>query len=134
MTYLEEKETQAVLNAMDGTAGMGIRDQALLLLLYNLGARASEIVNLNVSDLRLDDAPQVKLLGKGRKHRSCPLWPETVEAVRAYLQQRIPRDPRCEQVFLNANGSPLTRFGIRYILHNHVVRAQDACPSLTNNA
>lgn len=131
MTYLEEKETQAVLNAVDGTARMGIRDQALLLLLYNLGARASEIVNLNVSDLRLDDAPQVKLLGKGRKHRSCPLWPETVEAVRAYLQQRIPRDPRCEQVFLNANGSPLTRFGIRYILHNHVVRAQDACPSLT---
>ena len=80
MTYLEEKETQAVLDAVVGTARTGLRDQALLLLLYNTGARVSEIVNLKVGDLRLDDAPQVDLLGKGRKHRSCPLWPETAEA------------------------------------------------------
>jgi len=132
MTYLEENETQAVLDAVDGTARMGIRDQVLLLLLYNTGARASEIVNLKLSDLRLDDVPQVKLLGKGRKERSCPLWVETAEGLRAYLQERIPRDPRCEQVFLNANGSPLTRFGLRHILRKHVVQAQGACPSLAN--
>ena len=130
MTYLEENETQAVLDAVDGAARAGIRDQALLLLLYNTGARASEIVSLRVGDLRLDDASQVQLLGKGRKHRGCPLWPETAEALRAYLQQRIPRDPRCEQVFLNANGSPLTRFGIRHILRKHVARAEGTCPSL----
>ena len=132
MTYLEENETQAVLDAVDGTARTGVRDQALLLVLYNTGARVSEIVHLKVNDLRLDDVPQVRLLGKGRKHRSCPLWPETAEALRAYLQERTPRDPRCEQVFLNANGSPLTRFGIRHILRKHVVQAQGACPSLTN--
>jgi integrase/recombinase XerD len=132
MTYLEEAETQAVLDAKGGTARTGIRDQALLLLLYNTGARVSEIVNLKAGDLRLADVPQVNLLGKGRKHRSCPLWPETAEALRVYLQERTPRDPRCEQVFLNANGYPVTRFGIRHILRKHVVQGQEACPSLRN--
>ena len=70
MTYLEEEEMQAVLDAVDGKARTGVRDQALLLLLYNTGARASEIVNLKLNNLRLDDSPQVHLSGKGQKHRS----------------------------------------------------------------
>ncbi len=47
-------------------------------------------------------------------------------------EKRTPRDPRCEQIFLNANGSALTRFGIRHILRKHAEQAQAACPSLTN--
>lgn len=132
MTYLEEKETQAVLDAVDSTARMGLRDQALLLVLYNTGARVSEIVNLKASDLRLDDSPQVKLVGKGQKHRSCPLWPETAKALRTYLQERALRDPGCERVFLNASGLPLTRFGIRHILRKHVAQAQGVCVSLAD--
>ena len=93
MTYLEEKETQAVLDAVDGTARLGLRDQALLLVLYNPGARVSEIVNLKASDLRLDDLPQVKLVGKGRKHRSCPLWPETAKALRGLSPRACPPRP-----------------------------------------
>ena len=72
MTYLEENETQAVLDAVAGTARTGVRDQALLLVLYNTGARVSEIVHLKVDDLRLDDVPQVRLLGKGRKEPQLP--------------------------------------------------------------
>ena len=132
MTYLEEEEIQAVLGAVDGTARMGLRDQALLLTLYNTGARVSEIVSLKTSDLRLDDAPQVRLLGKGQKHRSCPLWPETAEALRGYLQQRAPRDAGCEQIFLNTRGLPLTRFGIRHILQKHVAQARSARASLAD--
>jgi site-specific recombinase XerD len=132
MTYLEEKETQAVLDAVDGRARMGLRDQALLLVLYNTGARVSEIVNLKASDLRLDDSPQIRLLGKGQKHRTCLLWPETADALRTYLQQRAPQDPACDRLFLNANGLPLTRFGVRYILGKHVTQARGACPSLTD--
>jgi len=130
MTYLEEKETQALLNAVDSTARMGLRDQALFLLMYNTGARVSEIVNLRVDDLRLDESPQVQVVGKGQKHRTCPLWPETAEALRAYLRQRAPQDPRCDQVFLNAKGLRLSRFGVRHILRKYVARAQLACPSL----
>jgi len=130
--YLEEAETQALLDAVEARTPSGLRDQALLLLLYNTGARVSEIVNLKITDLRLDDAPQVHLLGKGRKHRSCPLWPETAQALRAYLQQRVPREPGQEQVFLNTRGLPLTRFGVRYLVRKYAARAQSTCPSLTS--
>lgn len=128
--YLEEKEIQAVLDAVPTSGRTSIRDAALLLLLYNTGARVSEVVTLKVPDLRLDDAPQVKLLGKGQKHRSCPLWPETVAALRAYLQQRTPQNPRLDQFFLNANGLALTRFGVRHILGKYAALAQLARPSL----
>jgi site-specific recombinase XerD len=88
--HLEEKEIQTMLDAVDINSRTGIRDKALLILLYNTGARVTEIVGLHVTDLRLDDAPQVKFLGKGKKHRSCPLWPETAQAPQAYLQEREP--------------------------------------------
>jgi len=104
----------------------------LLLLLYNTGARVSEIVGRNVTDLRLDEAPQIKLLGKGKKHRSCPLWPETAEALKAYLQQRAPKDPGRERFFLNANGSAITRFGVRYIIRKYAAIAENACASMTS--
>jgi site-specific recombinase XerD len=132
MDYLEEKEIQAMLDAVDVNSRTGIRDKALLLLLYNTGARASEIVGLYVTDLRLDGAPQVKLLGKGRKHRSCPLWPETAQALQAYLQQRVPQNLEREPLFLNANGSVITRFGIRYIIRTYAAKATQACVSMAS--
>jgi site-specific recombinase XerD len=128
--YLEEKEMQALLNAVDLDSRTGVRDKALLLLLYNTGARVSEIVQLKLSDLRLDGAAQVKLLGKGKKYRSCPLWPETLEALHDYLQQRTPKDPAAQQLFLNANGSPVTRFGVRHIVRKYATTAKSQCPSL----
>jgi len=128
--YLEEKEMQAILDAVDSNSRTGIRDRALLLLLYNTGARVSEIVALKRHDLRLDGAGQVHLLGKGKKHRSCPLWPETITALQAYLEQRSPKEPGIEELFLNANGAPITRFGIRYITNKYGAVAQDQCPSI----
>lgn len=120
VAYLEEGEMQALLNAVDSDSRTGVRDRALLLVLYNTGARVSEVVELCSEDLRLHGAcPQVKLLGKGRKQRSCPLWPETVEALEVYLRERTPKDPTTANVFLNANGAPMTRFGIRYITRKY---------------
>jgi integrase/recombinase XerD len=128
--YLEENQMQALLDAVDLNARTGIRDKALLLLLYNTGARVSEIVQLNVADLRFDGTAQVKLLGKGNKYRSCPLWPETVEALSDYLKQRTAKDPAASQLFLNANGSPLTRFGVRHIIGKYATAAKNQCPSI----
>ena len=128
--YLEEKEMQALLNAVDLHSRTGVRDKALLLLLYNTGARVSEIVQLKLPDLRLDGIAQVKLLGKGKKYRSCPLWPETLEALHDYLQQRTPKDPAAQQLFLNANGSPVTRFGVRHIVGKYAATAKNQCLSL----
>lgn len=73
---------------------------------------------------------QVRLQGKGNKIRSCPLWPETVAALRAYLRQRQPKSPGAAALFLNANGDPITRFGIRYLTRKYAARAQAARPSL----
>lgn len=131
VSYLEETEMQALLNAVDVNSRSGVRDKALLLLLYNTGARASEMVSLKIPDLRLQGAtPQVSLLGKGRKHRSCPLWPETTQALQAYLTLRVPKDPTADQLFLNANGAPVTRFGVRHIVRKYGAAAQTQCPSL----
>jgi integrase/recombinase XerD len=132
--YLEESEMQALLNAVELNSRNGVRDNALLLLLYNTGARVSEIVNLNLADLRLDGAAQVTLLGKGNKYRSCPLWPETVEALQGYLKQRRAKDPAAQQLFLNANGSPITRFGVRHIIGKYAVAAKSQCPSIAIKA
>ena len=128
--YLEENEMQALLNAVDLNSRTGVRDNALLLLLYNTGARASEIVGLKVAELRLKGNAQVKLLGKGNKYRSCPLWPETIEALEAYLKKRTQKDPATKQLFLNANASPITRFGIRHIIGKYATAAKSQCPSI----
>lgn len=128
--YLEEKEMEAILNAVDCNSRTGIRDKALLLLTYNTGARVSEVAGVRIDDLRLDGSAQVHLLGKGKKHRSCPLWPETVAAVKAYLESRSQKEPGVEYLFLNANGAPITRFGIRYVTNKYKVVAQEQCPSL----
>lgn len=128
--YLEEKEMQALLDAVDINSRTGPRDRALLMLLYNTGARVSEVVTLELTDLRLDKTAQVKLHGKGNKDRSCPLWGETVAALEAYIQQRVPREPGSKQVFLNANGGPITRFGIRHVTRRYGVLAQARRPTL----
>jgi len=130
VAYLEEQEMQAVLDAVNVDSRTGIRDRALLLLLYNTGARVSEIVGIKAADLHLQGAAYVTLIGKGKKHRSCPLWPETAQALQAYLKCRAPKDPAIEQLFLNANDAPVTRFGIRHITRKYAVSAQGQCPSL----
>jgi len=130
--YLEENEMQALLDAVDFNSRSGVRDNALLLLLYNTGARVSEIVELNVADLRLDGTAHVTLLGKGSKYRSCPLWPETVEALQEYLRQRTAKDPATQQLFLNANGSPLTRFGVRHIIGKLATAAKTIAAKAVN--
>jgi len=138
--YLEEKEMKAVLQAVNINTRTAIRDRALLLLLYNTGARVSEITALNIADLQLDDPGQVHLLGKGNKHRNCPLWPETVAAIKAYLLQRAPQKMECNDcrehgtenhtVFLNANDVSITRFGVRYIIKRYAAAASRSCQTI----
>lgn len=128
--YLEEKEMQALLDAVNPGLHSGIRDKALLLLLYNTGARVSELAELKIADLRLDAAGHVRLLGKGKKQRSCPLWPETVEAIQAYLKQRMPKDSDTDGLFLNTQGGCITRFGIRHVIGKYAEASVTRCPSL----
>lgn len=128
--YLEEKELQALMDAVDVNTRTGVRDRALLLLLYNTGARVSEVVALDLNHLQLDGRTQVDLQGKGRKHRACPLWPETVAALKDYLRVRLPSQPETQSVFLNANHVPISRFGIRHVIGKYAAIAANQCASL----
>jgi integrase/recombinase XerD len=121
--YLEEKEMQAVLNAVDVNSRTGMRDKALLILMYNTGARVSEIVALELDDLRLDNSAQIRLHGKGGKARACPRWPEPATVLQDYLHHRALKQPDTQRVFFNANGAPITRFGIRYITRKYGAQA-----------
>ncbi len=128
--YLDEVEMKALLDSVKPDSRTGIRDKALLMLLYNTGARVSEIIDLKISDLRLDSSGQVKLLGKGKKQRACPLWTETVGLIKGYIDERDGENQKTELLFLNANGSPITRFGVRYIVRKYAKKATNQTPSI----
>ena len=128
--YLEAHEIDALLAAPDRTSASGRRDHALFLAMFNTGALVQEIVDLRPCDLQLVRPFHVRLRGKGRKERLCPLLPKTAEILRALLVE-IRVDPTStEPLFRNRRGEPLTRFGVRYLLRKHVQRAQSAAPSL----
>jgi len=116
--YLEDDEILELAGAIGPAAQL--RDRALFLLLYNTGARAQEIVDLDESDIRLDPVPIVTLRGKGRKQRTCPLWARTVTALDQWLNERGRADG---PLFLNARGRRLTRSGIAYVLRKLGKRA-----------
>ena len=128
--YLEDNEIRAVLGSVDQSSRNALRDYALLLFLYNTGARAQEVVDLRIDKLRFEAPCQVKLLGKGRKERACPLWPDTIQALQNYLQHREPSATESPSVFFNANGKPITRFGIRHIVRKYAAKAGQACASI----
>ncbi len=71
----------ALLKSPDRRTELGDRDHTILLFLYNSGARADEAAGLLIRDLHLKAAPAVRIVGKGNKHRLCPLWPTTVSAL-----------------------------------------------------
>ena len=75
--YLEKAEMDALLKQPDRRTALGARDYALLLFLYNSGARADEAAQLTIASLRLNNPPSVRIHGKGNKIRMCPLWPVT---------------------------------------------------------
>jgi len=126
-TYLEPAEARALLAAVDCHAPQGARDRALLLFLYNTGARVSEALAVRPRALRLDRPRQVRLIGKGSKERCCPLWPETAAALRPLLRPDAIDDP----VFRNAQGAPLTRDGVAYLLTKYARRAAKTLPTLS---
>lgn len=128
--HLELSEIQSILAGIDRSRRDGRRDHVLLSFMFNTGARVGEVVGLQACDVDLDSPASVRLRGKGRKERTCPLWPETARALRSHLEdfQIALHEPR--SVFLNHRGQPLTRFGVRLILRKHVHKTASRVASL----
>jgi len=128
--YLEYEDIEAILKVIDRATLQGSRDYALLATMFNTGGRVQEIADLRACDVQLTKPFQVRLFGKGRKERYCPLWPQTATVLRSFCHQRN-LDLRSEsRVFLNHRGQPLTRFGIRYILARCLGLARERAPNL----
>lgn len=123
--YLDKPEIDALLACPDRRTAQGRRDYALLLFLYNSGARADEAAQLTIGNVD-SISSSVSIIGKGRKQRQCPLWPDTVRELSALVAQRPPQ----ERLFLNRCGQPLTRFGIHAVVERYALKAQVDTPSL----
>ena len=108
--FLTREQMLAVID-VPTTTWLGQRDRLLLTLLYNTGARVSEIVGVRVEDVVLDEAPCVHLRGKGRKQRAVPLWKATARAVRAWL--RVNEEPSADSPLLpTRDGNAMTRANV----------------------
>jgi site-specific recombinase XerD len=129
ITYLDKSEMEALLAAPDDLSEQGRREQALLLFLYNSGARVSEAVQLKVGDIDWH-AQCVMLTGKGNKQRRCPLWTSTLKQLRTLVGERDADQP----VFLNRCHQPMTRSGIHALVKRCAARACARAPSLLNKS
>ncbi|MFH1259810.1 MAG: tyrosine-type recombinase/integrase [Elusimicrobiota bacterium] len=131
ITYLEKTEMDALLAAAEKNSPQQHRDHALLLFLYNTGARADEAAQLTIADLTISHLPNrdyssVMIRGKGNKMRRCPLWIQTVREIIPLIKER----PTEQHVFLNRCGQPITRFGIHTLVERYAHRASLQIPSL----
>ncbi len=128
--YLEYDEIDSILKAINRATLQGVRDYALIATMFNTGGRVQEIVNLRVRDLQLIKPFQVRLFGKGKKERYCPIWPETAAVLRSFCKQRkIEISPEAH-LFVNHRGQPLSRFGVRHILSQRLEAARPIAPTL----
>lgn len=131
ITYLEKPEMNALLNAPNYNTKRGKRDYALLLFLYNTGARASEVAQLKIGDVEIstndrNSVSVVTIKGKGNKLRRCPLWKNTAIELESII---VGRDQN-EKVFLNRCFEPLTRYGIYSIVKKYSKKIIFNMPSL----
>ena len=110
---LSVEEVSAIIDSVDMTSWQGLRDRAILEILYGCGLRVSEAVSLKISDLYFDDG-YVRVVGKGNKERLVPVGDIAVRSVENYLERRPrPYDSASDDLlFLNRFGKSLSRQSI----------------------
>jgi site-specific recombinase XerD len=130
--FLSREEMLAVI----GRPGIGWtsqRDCLLMALMYNTGARVSEVIGVKVSDVVLESSAYVHLHGKGRKNRSVPLWRSTAKAVRQWLKLNPDLEPT-SALLPNRSGEAMTRSNVTQRMALAVHGAIKTMPSLKGRA
>ncbi len=130
--YLTRMEVEAILAAPDLSKWLGRRNYALLLTLYNSGARVSELIGLEVGQVHFGSSNFLMVFGKGRKQRTIPLWKKTARVLHNWFKELEAKS--ITKAFPNARGAPLSRDGVNYILQLAVQRATATCPSLSTKS
>jgi site-specific recombinase XerD len=130
MTYLTEDEVEAIFKTFDRSNIQGVRDYAIFLLLYNTGARAQEICDLEYSSIHFEKPYFVVLKGKGNKSRQVPLWHQTVEAIRQYHLLLGEPEEKTMCIFQGKRNQSVSRFGLLYLVKSWIKKAAVHCKSL----
>ena len=125
---LTRAEVEALLAAPGRSGWLGRRDHALLLTLYNSGARVSEVITLQRTQVCFGTPTFLQLTGKGRKERTVPLWPHTSRTLQAWFAELGEEGGRI--AFPTTRGRPLSRDGVAHLLQRATHKAGTVCPSL----
>jgi integrase/recombinase XerD len=126
--YLERDEIDKLFTTLPQEGSLALRDRALLMLLYNSGARVQEIADLRVGDVDLVEPLRVRLHGKGDKWRSCPLWPQTAEGLKQLATVRC--GDKGAPLLTSRQHRPLTRFGIYKLVKRHTAALRTTPPDV----
>ena len=126
--FLSREEMLEVLG-QPGDTWFSQRDHLLLTMLYNTGARVSEIIGVRVANVILDDGACVHLRGKGRKQRTTPLWKSTVREIRSWLKHNLLLSNDAA-LLPNREGHMMTRDNVIRRLAIAVTLASKVFPSL----
>jgi integrase/recombinase XerD len=120
---LTEKDIENLLNQPDTSTKEGIRDKAILELLYSAGIRVSELVNMELTDINLDEKI-LRCFGKGKKERLVPIGDYVVEAIKNYLKIRQEiSDKFSNFLFITRLGKKFTRAGIWKMIKMYAKKA-----------
>jgi integrase/recombinase XerD len=128
VAFMSVEEMQAIIQAADIRSWNGLRDHTMFATLYNTGARVSEITALKVKDVFLGKSPSVRIMGKGRKERTMPLWNQTAELLKNWVARLDGNDS--VPLFPNTKGNSMTRHGVEHRLSLAKKKAEVLCPSL----
>lgn len=124
--YLTPKQVETLLDAPDIARPLGLRDRAILEVMYATGLRASEVIGLRTDNVDMD-LGIVRVFGKGRKERLVPLGRVARDWIRRYLEETRGRltkgKPPAPTLFVNHRGRPLSRMGLWGIVRRHAVTA-----------
>lgn len=127
--FLSRDEMQAILDAPEKGSWTGRRDQALFTVMYNTGARVSEVLALRISDVVLEGSPCAHIQGKGRKQRTVPLWRTTGALLRAWKRD-LGGIAQTAPMFPNRDGAAMTRSNVTQRLALYVKAAAERSPKL----
>jgi len=130
VSYLTDTAVACLLRQPDSSKKSGYRDMLILTLLYDSGARVSEIIQIRIGDIRTQSPATITLHGKGSKDRIVPLSEKTNALIKNYvLHERLNRvDYKDKLLFVNHSGKPLTRAGVSYILKKYAEMAKRETP------
>jgi site-specific recombinase XerD len=131
--HLSDEEVKLLFAVPDFRKKQGIRDLAILTVLYDSGVRVSELISLRTSDIRMDGTTTLRITGKGRKQRLVPISSATANIIKAYYKAHgVDRNGSDRSLFVNSRGEALSRPGVNYILNKYVQQARQNNPGYFN--